>query len=85
MRVMIVLFCLAAAGQHCDLLMCHHSGRHVLLHGRPQTPQGLSGGAAVAGGEAQPGGAKSAAGEREAAQNRDERGNVLVLSNRFLR
>lgn len=61
---MMVLLCFAVAGQHCDLLLCHHSGRHVILHGRPQTPQGLSGGPAVAGGEAQHGGTKSAAGER---------------------
>ena len=42
--------------------MCHHRGSHVVLHGRQETSEGLSGGAAVTGGQTQPGGAEPAAG-----------------------
>lgn len=49
-------------GQCLPLPVRHHRGHHVLLHGRPQAPEGLPGGPPVAGGEDEPGGAESAAG-----------------------
>lgn len=59
-----VSFFFIASGQHCHLCMCHYCGRHVLLHGRPQAPEGISGGQAVTRSQAEPGGAESATGQR---------------------
>ena len=53
----------ADSGQHLPLPVRHRRGHHVLLHGRPQAPQGLPGGPPVSGGEDEPGGAESAAGQ----------------------
>lgn len=53
----------ADPGQCLSVPRRHHRGHHVLLHGRPQAPQGLPGGPPVAGGEDEPGGAEPAAGE----------------------
>ena len=51
------------SGQRLPLPVRHRRGHHVLLHGGPQAPQGLTGGPPVAGGEDEPGGAEPAAGE----------------------
>lgn len=50
-------------GERLPLPVRRRRGRHVLLHGGPQAPQGLPGGPPVAGGEDEPGGAEPAAGE----------------------
>lgn len=60
----LFFFCFQAAGQHCDLCLCHHRGRHVILHGWQEASEGLFGGKAVSGGQTQPGGAEPATGQR---------------------
>lgn len=72
----------AASGQHCDLRVCDHRGRDVVLHGGQEAPEGLPGGAAVTGGQTQPGGAEPAAGQSRT--NLVIVGVVVLLSCRLL-
>lgn len=65
-------------GQCLPLPVRHRRGHHVLLHGRPQAPQGLPGGPPVAGGEDESGGAEPAAGETQVLEG-PERGGLLGL------